>query len=103
MYSDHTVHFPCISSKVNQYIMIVYCVNQNVIIYQPMKIRPETELVTANTTIHQKLVTHGFKPQINYLYTKYPKALKTFMTEVDEKFQLTTPHIYRVNAAKWEI
>ena len=80
--------------------MIVYCVVSNAILTQPMKIRSEIELVTSYTTIQQKLVNPSFKPQLYHLDNKPPKSLKTFMTKVDENFQLTPPHIYWVSAAE---
>ena len=36
IYSDQTGHFPCISIKGNKYIMILYCLNANVILCQTM-------------------------------------------------------------------
>ena len=103
VYIDQTGNFTCIYRKVNKYFMILYCVDANAILSQPMKVRSETELVTTYTTKPKKLTKHSFKPQIHHLYNKPPKSLKAFMTEMDEKFQLTPPHIHRVNDAKWLI
>ena len=65
-----------------------------------MKIRSETELVTASKTIQQNLVKRGFKLQQHNLDNEAPKSMKTFMTEVDENFQLTPQHIHQVKASK---
>ena len=51
--------------------------------------------------MQQNLVKCVFKPQLHNLDKEAPKSLKTFMTEVDEKFQLTPPNIHSVNDAKW--
>ena len=51
VYSDQNGHLPCVSSKGNRYIMVIYCMDANTILSQHMKIISETELVTSYTTI----------------------------------------------------
>ena len=80
--------------------MIVYCVDANTILSQPTKIRPEIELVKSYKTIQYNLVKRGLKNQLHHLEKESLKALKNFMTEADEKFLLTTPHIDRFKSAK---
>ena len=72
----------------------------NDILSQSIKGRSETELATIYTTIQKKLVKCGLKPQLHHLDNEYPKSLKIFITEVDERFQLIPPHIFQVNVAK---
>ena len=52
--------------------MTVYCVDENAILSKPMKSIPETELVTTYTTIQQKMVKRGFKPQLQIWTTNPP-------------------------------
>ena len=49
------------------------------------------------------MVKCGFKPQLHNLDNESPRALKTFMTEMDEKYQLKPAYIHGVNASKWTI
>ena len=46
-YSYQTGNFTCIYQKGNRCAMIVYCVEANTILYQPMKGKYETEIVTS--------------------------------------------------------
>ena len=42
----------------------------------------------------------GLKPSLRILENECPNVLKTFMREVNEKFQLVAPHIHRINSAE---
>ena len=42
----------------------------------------------------------GLKPSLHILENECPNVLKTFMREVNEKFQLVAPHIHRINSVE---
>ena len=67
IYSDQTCHLTASPTKESKYVMIVYCMEENSILYQPIKTKPETKLVTAYTKIQYNPVKRGFKPQLHPL------------------------------------
>jgi hypothetical protein len=99
IYSDQTGRFPVMSSKGNQYIMIVYDYDSAAILAEPLKNRTKQELVRAYSKLHQHLTERGLKPQLQKLDNKCPAALKQFMRQVNVDFQLVPPYNHQQNDA----
>jgi hypothetical protein len=64
IYTDQTGRFPVVSSKGNNYIMIVYDYDSNAILAQPIKDRTSPELLKAFQVMEQELVARGLKPKL---------------------------------------
>jgi hypothetical protein len=64
IYTDQTGRFPVVSSKGNNYIMIVYDYDSNVILSQPIKDRTAPELLKAFQVMEQESVATGLKPKL---------------------------------------
>ena len=100
VYSDQTGRSPIISSRGNKYDMIIYDYNSNNIITECLKSRTIGDIKAAYHITHTILCNHGLQPKIQLLDNKSLDQLKVFMSEVDEKFQLVSPHIHRRNAVE---
>ena len=83
--------------------MIAYNHNSNIIHAEPMKNRSVLELLRGYMTIRNLLSECGLAPTIHYLDNECPTVLQKFMTEIDERFQLVSPHLHRRNSAKCAI
>jgi hypothetical protein len=64
IYTDQTGRFPVVSSKGNNYIMILYDYDSNAILAQPIKDRTAPELLRAFKVMEQELVARGLKPKL---------------------------------------
>ena len=80
--------------------MIVYDVDANAILAEPMKNRTSTEFIAAYKRIHALLVSRGLRPQLQKLDNECSAALKAFMHSEAIDFQLVPPHLHRRNAAE---
>ena len=62
-YNDQTGRFPYRSSQGNEYIMLAYHYDTNIILLQPVKNRQAATLTTAWNIIHNRLVIAGVTPK----------------------------------------
>ena len=99
-YTDQTGRLPVTYSKGNKYILISYQYNSNTIHAEPLKTISGRDLKTAYQKIHILLTNRGLKPGLHILYNECPNVIKTFINEVNEKFQLVLPHIHCRNSAE---
>ena len=99
-YTDQTGRFPYRSSRGNEYIMVAYHYDANVILLQPIKNRQATTLTTAWEIIHDRLVTAGVAPKSYIMDNECSADLKTALAKADVKYQLVPPHIHRANKAE---
>ena len=100
IYTDQTGRFPVTYSKSNKYILVAYHYDSNTIHAEPLKTQPRLDLKTAYQKIHSLLTNRGLKPGLHILDNECPNVLKTFMREVNEKFQLVPHHIHCRNSAE---
>ena len=82
------------------YILVAYHYDSNTIHAEPLKTRTGLELKTAYHKLHNLLTNRGLKPSLHILGNKCPNVIKSFMREVNEKFQLVPPHIYHRNSTE---
>jgi hypothetical protein len=64
IYTDKTGRFPVVSSKGNNYIMVLYDYDGNVILAEPIKNRTTVELLRAFQVMEQKMTSRGLKPRL---------------------------------------
>ena len=100
IYTDQTGRFPQLSRKGTKYIMIIYVYDANAILTVGLKSRMAGELVKGYQSIYQYLQTKGYKPQVHWLDNECPKEIKAFNTTNDTKYQLTPPHMHRINVTE---
>jgi hypothetical protein len=94
IYTDLTGRFPSISSGGYKYILVLYDFGTNNILADPMKNRSDSEVIRAYTVIYDELTSKGLKPMFQTMDNEASKALKTFLTARNIKFQLVAPHVH---------
>ena len=100
MYTDQTGLFTITSRKGNKYILVAYHYDSNTIHVKPLKTQTVIELKTSYHKLCILLTNRGLKPSLHILDNECINMLKTFMREVNEKFQLVPPHIHHINSAE---
>ena len=99
-YTDQTGSFPITSRKGNKYILVACHHDANTIHAEPLKTQTGLELKTPYHKLHNLLTERGLKPSLHIMDNECPNVLKTFMREVNDKFQLVPPQIHRINSAE---
>jgi hypothetical protein len=99
-YSDQTGKFPVQSSRGYNYVMILYDHNSNAILSKPLKTRQASELTKAWTSLHTRLKSNGFAPELHILDNECSDELKQAFCKYDVAFQRVPPHSHRRNAAE---
>ena len=82
---------------------MAYHYDSNTIHAKPLKTQTGLELKTEYHKLHSILTYRVLKPSLHIIYNECPNVLKTFMKEVNEKFQLVPTHIHRRNSAERSI
>jgi hypothetical protein len=100
IYTDQTGIFPVVSSKGNNYIMVLYDYDSNAILAQPIKNRTAPGLLKAFQFMEQELVAKGLKPKLMNLDNEASKLLKDYLYQQDITFQLVPPYSHRRNSAE---
>ena len=103
IYTDQTGRFPVTSSKGNNYILVAYHYNSNIIHAETLKTRSGLDLTAAYQKLHSLLTNRGLRPRLHILDNECPNFLNFFMREVNEQFQLVPPHIHRRNSEEQAI
>jgi Reverse transcriptase (RNA-dependent DNA polymerase) len=100
VYSDQTGRFPIPSSTGNNYLMIAYDYDSNMILLRPMKDRSAASLTAAIASVHDTLSKGGCRPQFHRLDNECPQQVKDYFSKRDVKFQLAPPGEHRTNIAE---
>ena len=66
-YSDQTGKFPHMSSRGNQYVVVLYDYDSNAIILEPLKSSQGKEIAAAFTTAFGRLTKHGHEVKVHVL------------------------------------
>ena len=98
--TDQTGAFPVKSSKGNQYIMVLYAYDPNVIIVAPLKSRKGAKLLKGYKKLTTRLTDRGLRPKLQRLDNEASQEMKRYMKLSDIDFQLVPPHNHRRNSAK---
>lgn len=99
-YLDLTGRFPYISSRGNQYLLVVYDYDSNAILVEPLKNRQAAVIRKAWEKIHTKLVTSGVTPKLYVMDNEASYDLKNAMKSHSVAYELVPPHTHRRNAAE---
>ena len=102
-YSDLTCRYPHISSRSNQYILVVYDYDSGGILVEPLKNCQAAEITKAWLNIHTRLERHGNSPKLYILDNEISFKYKTVLQKRHVDFQLVPPYVHRRNAAKQAI
>ena len=102
-YADLTGRFPYRSTRGNQYILVIYDYDSNVILAEPLKSRVAREIKRGFLKLNETLARRGCQPKIYILDNEASNELKNSLLKYDIKYQLVPPHIHRRNAAECAI
>jgi hypothetical protein len=100
IFTDLTGRFIAPSSNGNNYLVVLYDYDSNLIWAEPIKSRSGTNILNAYKKLHGMLCQAGLKPRLQRLDNECSDALKQFMRDEDIDFQLVPPGIHRRNAAE---
>eukprot|EP00804_Cyclotella_cryptica_P021893 CCRYP_000851-RA/>CCRYP_000851-RA protein AED:0.26 eAED:0.15 QI:0/0/0/1/0/0.33/3/0/868 len=100
MYTDATGALPAVSLDGNQYYFIAYAYDPNYVFAIPIhNLRDET-ILKAFDEVFQELKTKGLKPTFNVTDNQAAQSIKTYLTNVQTKWQFVEPNNHQVNAAE---
>ena len=88
------------SDRGNEYIMVAYVYDPNVILVEPMKNRKENEIIQTYGVIHHRLQQYRFKPRYQKLDNEVSIAFQVDLSAKKIDFQLVSPNIHQPNAAE---
>ena len=101
LYTDDCGKFPVRSRGGNNYIMIAYHSQSNMILSAPFKSRADRHRLQAYNSIMQRLKDKNLMVDLQILDNAASKEYKRTITEEwGVKFQLVPPHIHRRNTAE---
>ena len=99
-YSNLTGRYPHISSRGNQYILVIYNYDSSGILVEPLKNCQAAEITRAWLAIHTRLSQHGNSSQLYILDNEVSFEFKTALPKRNVEYQLVPPHVHRCNAAE---
>jgi hypothetical protein len=104
LYTDDTGRFPVKAHSGNEYVMIAFHANGNLILQQAFKTRSNKHCITAYNAIMTCLVARGLLVDLQILDNKASVAYKHAVTVTwQAKFQLVPPDMHRCNQAEWAV
>jgi hypothetical protein len=104
LYTNDTGHFPVRAHSGNQYIMIAYHADGNLILQQPFKTKSNLHCLAAYNIIMTRLAARGLLVDLQIMDNEASAAFKQAITFAwRAKFQLLPPDMHRCNRAKCTI
>jgi hypothetical protein len=101
LYTDDTGRFPIKARSGNQYIMIAYHADGNVILQQPFKTKSDAHRLAAYNIIMTRLAAKGLSVDLQIMDNEASAAFKQAITFAwRAKFQLVPPDMHRRNRAE---
>jgi hypothetical protein len=101
LYTDNTGRFPIKAQSGNQYVMIAYHADGNLILQQAFKNRSDTHRIAAYNVIMTRLAARGLSVNLQILDNEASAAYKQAITVTwQAEFQLVPPDMHRRNRAE---
>ena len=101
LYTDDTGRFPVRSRSGNQYVMVAYHCDANVILACPFKTRKDAHRLEAYNTIMTRLRRRGLSTDLQILDNEASEEYKRqIVDDWGGAFQLVPPNMHRRNAAE---
>ena len=101
LYTDNTGRFPVRARSGNQYMIIVYHCNLNVILACPFHLHKEVHILQAYNAIMERLKSRRHHVDLQVLDNEASMAYRQIITDKwKSDFQLVPPNIHRRNAAE---
>jgi hypothetical protein len=101
LYTDDTGRFPIRAQSGNQYVMIAYHEEGNLILQQPFKSKKDVHRIAAYNAIMTRLAAKGLNVDMQILDNEASAAYKQVITEKwKATFQLVPPDVHQRNRAE---
>ena len=100
MCSDQTGKFPHVARSGNQYIMVVFAVDPNVILATAFQNKTKLHLTEAYLRIKKEINKRGFVIKLHILDNEAPEMHRDAIAKECCAYQLVSPHVHRRNAAE---
>ena len=101
LYTDDTGRFPVRACSGNQYVMIAYHANCNLILQQAIQTKSDCHHITAYTAIMTRLAARGLSVDLQILDNEASSVYKQTITFTwKAKFQLVPPDMHQQNCAE---
>ena len=100
IYSDLTGRFPVQSYEGMQYIFVAYVYKINTILMHPMKLRADPAMVTAFTSIYNKLAATSHQPKHHVLDNECSGAVQQFLEKKGVTRKNVDANNYKVDATE---
>ena len=98
--ADLTGRFPYQSSRGNNYVMVMYHYDCNVIWGEPLKKRTASEIVKCFHLPNRKFSTRGYTPILFIFDNEFSGDFRAALQGEQITLQLVTPHMHRDNPAE---
>ena len=99
-YMDLCGRFPYTSSRGSKYLLIVYDHDSNLIEGIPLKSRNASEITEKWKILYEKITKNAVQTKFWIIDNEASKLLKSALSTNHQDYQLTPPHIHRINAAE---
>jgi hypothetical protein len=104
LFTDNTGRFPVRACSGNQYLMIAFHANGNLILQQAFKSKSDRHRIAAYNTIMMRLVARGLSVDLQILDNEASAAYKEAITfKWNATFQLVPPNMHCCNWAEHAI
>ena len=81
-YGDLTGQYPKMSSRGNQYILVICDYDLNAIIGELLKSRQKGDIINGYRNMHKHLSSNGYKPQIKKLDNEASDIILDYMKKI---------------------
>ena len=98
--TDQTGRLPVTSQQGNQYIMVLYNYDSNVILAEAIKGRTDKKLIDGYEILYARIRKGGVEPVMQRLDNEASKALVHAIESKKLKYQLASPYSHRMNPAE---
>jgi hypothetical protein len=93
---DLTGRLPHLSRSDNQYVLLVYDYDGNIISTEAMKSRTDKETIRAYSKFHQQLIDASFKPELQIMDNECPLERSNSIPEVKTlSYSAPPPDLHR--------
>ena len=99
-YTDLTGRFPCRSSSGNEYVLVAYHFDGNLVMGKALKNRRAETITATWQAMHTMFSVAGVAPNTYVMDNEISQEFITALTQNETKYQLVPPHTHRRNLAE---
>ena len=100
IYTDLTGAFPVTSARGNKLLYIAYSYDANIIMWEPMKMKNESEMSRVFKTVYEKLDKRGIKPKFHIMDNEASSTVMSCMEQKNVDAQKVAPQNHQANTAE---